>query len=66
MANEKGIVNHFKAVRREVSKTTWPTPEQVKKALAAVFVVVLAYAIMAGVFDFLIGALMDLVLSLKK
>lgn len=63
-SKEGGVVNYLKAVWREVKKTTWPTPEQVKKALIAVLMITFIYAIMTGVFDFLIGLVMQYVLQI--
>lgn len=63
-SKEGGIINFLKAVRREIEKTTWPTGEQVKKALLAVAVVVLIYALLTGVFDFLIGLVMQYILQI--
>lgn len=63
-SKEGGIINFLKAVKREVEKTTWPTSEEVKKALLAVAVVVLIYALLTGVFDFLIGLVMQYVLQI--
>ena len=63
-SKEGGILNFLKAVRREIEKTTWPTAEQVKKALLAVAVIVLIYALLTGVFDFLIGLVMQYVLQI--
>ena len=63
-SKEGGIINFLKAVKREVEKTTWPTSEEVKKALLAVAVVVLIYALLTGVCDFLIGLVMQYVLQI--
>ncbi len=63
-SKEGGIVNYLKAVWREVKKTTWPTQEQVKKALIAVLTVTIIYALLTGVFDFLIGLVMQYVLQI--
>lgn len=63
-SKEGGILNFLQAVRREIEKTTWPTAEQVKKALLAVAVIVLIYALLTGVFDFLIGLVMQYILQI--
>ncbi len=63
-SKQGGIINFLKAVRNEIEKTTWPTSEQVKKAIVAVAIVVLVYAILTGVFDFLIGLIMQFVLQI--
>lgn len=62
--NEGGIANFLKQVRKEIEKTTWPTGEQVKKALVAVAIICLVYALLAGVFDALFGLLMKYILQL--
>ncbi len=64
MASKSGILQFLKQVRAEIRKTTWPTWEQVKKALAAVAVVVIAYALMTGVADFIIGLAFRYILGL--
>jgi preprotein translocase SecE subunit len=63
-SKEGGIINFLKAVRREIEKTTWPTSDKVQKAIIAVAVVVLIYALLTGVFDFLIGLFMQYVLKI--
>lgn len=63
-SKEGGIINFLKAVKREIEKTTWPTSEKVQKAIIAVAVVVLIYALLTGVFDFLIGLVMQYVLQI--
>lgn len=63
-SNEGGIGNFLKSVRREIEKTTWPTSDRVQKAIAAVAVIVLIYALFTGVFDFLIGLIMQYVLQI--
>lgn len=63
-SNESGLINFLKAVWREVKKTTWPTSEQIKKALVAVLAVTVIYALLTGAFDFLIGLVMQYVLQL--
>ncbi len=63
-SKEGGIINFLKAVKREIEKTTWPTSEKVQKAILAVAVVVLIYALLTGVFDFLIGLVMQYVLQI--
>ena len=63
-SKEGGIINFLKAVRREIEKTTWPTSEKVQKALVAVTIIVLIYASLTGVFDFLIGLFMQYVLQI--
>ncbi|KAF5050253.1 preprotein translocase subunit SecE [Proteiniclasticum sp. QWL-01] len=62
-SKEGGIINFLKAVKREIEKTTWPTSDKVQKAIAAVAVIVLIYALLTGVFDFLIGLVMQYVLQ---
>ena len=62
-SKEGGIINFLKAVKREIDKTTWPTSDKVQKAIAAVAVIVLIYALLTGVFDFLIGLVMQYVLQ---
>lgn len=64
MASKGGILQFLKQVRAEIRKTTWPTWEQVKKALTAVGVVCIAYAVMTGVADFIIGLIFRYVLGL--
>ena len=63
-SKEGGFINYLKAVRREIEKTTWPTSDKVQKAIMAVAIVVLTYAILTGVFDFLIGHFMQYVLKI--
>lgn len=63
-SKEGGIINYLKAVRREIEKTTWPTSEKVQKAIVAVAIIVLIYASLTGVFDFLIGLFMQYVLQI--
>ena len=63
-SKQGGIINFLKAVRKEIEKTTWPTSEQVKKAIVAVAVVALVYALLTGVFDFLIGLIMQFVFQI--
>ncbi|PKK39639.1 hypothetical protein ABB02_00979 [Clostridiaceae bacterium JG1575] len=60
-SKEGGIGNFLMQVRKEIEKTTWPSREQVKKALVAVAVVVIIYALLTGVFDFVIGLIMKYV-----
>lgn len=63
-SKEGGLQNFLQSVRREIEKTTWPTSERVQKAIAAVAVIVLIYALLTGVFDFLIGLIMQYVLQI--
>lgn len=64
MASKGGLLNFLKQVKSEVRKTTWPTWEQVKKALTAVAIVCIAYAVLIGIADFIIGFVFRTVLKI--
>lgn len=55
MASNKGIVAFFKSVLAEIRKTTWPTPEEVKKTVLAVAFVCFIYVVLSGTSDFIIN-----------
>ncbi|ETA80293.1 MAG: preprotein translocase subunit SecE [Youngiibacter sp.] len=52
-SNDKGFLNFLKEVKREFKRITWPSQEEVKKALTAVVVICTIYMVMIAVSDLL-------------
>ena len=61
-----GILNFFKGVKAEIKRITWPNFEHTKKALIAVVLFSLAYALIVGGLDYVFQHLFETILSLKK
>lgn len=50
-SNGKGLVEFLKEIKREFKKITWPSQEEVKKALIAVAVICAIYLVIIAVSD---------------
>lgn len=61
-----GILNFFKGVKAEIGRITWPSFEHTKKALIAVVLFSLAYALIVGGLDYIFQHLFETIINLKK
>ena len=59
-----GIGKFFKNMWHELKKVTWPTPKEVMKYSAVVFVFMLIMGVIIGLIDFGSGALINLIVKL--
>lgn len=62
---KNGFLSFFKEVKAEVKRITWPTKNETKKALVAVVIFMLIYAILVGGLDAIFKTLLKLILNLK-
>ena len=61
-----GVLNFFKGVKAEIKRITWPSFEHTKKALIAVALFSLAYALIVGGLDYIFQHLFETIINLKK
>ncbi|MGL5243740.1 MAG: preprotein translocase subunit SecE [Sarcina sp.] len=59
------LTKFFREVKAEVKRITWPSKEDTKKAVLAVFVFAIAFIVLVGGMDFIFKNLFDLVFGLK-
>ena len=59
-----GIGKFFRNMWHELKKVTWPTPKEVVKYSAVVFVFMLIMGVIIGLIDFGSGALINLIVKL--
>lgn len=62
-AKKGGIINFIKGVKAEVKRITWPSTKDAKKALIAVILFTLVYAILVGGLDYIFQNLFGLILK---
>ncbi|MGG7079640.1 preprotein translocase subunit SecE [Clostridium sardiniense] len=60
-----GVFKFFKDVKAEFKRITWPSKNETKKALIAVFGFAVVYIILVGGFDYIFQNLFEVVLKLK-
>ena len=64
-SKEKGIFSFVKGIRNEIKRITWPTKEEVKKALIAVVTICAIYIVLIAFADFIYkGLLTEILLKL--
>lgn len=61
-SNSKGLVSFVKETRNEIKKITWPSKEEVKKAIGVVSVIVAIYIVLIAIADFIYNGLLTEVL----
>jgi preprotein translocase subunit SecE len=61
-SNSKGLVSFVKEIRNEISKITWPSKEEVKKAIGIVSAIVAIYIVLIAIADFIYNGLLTEVL----
>ena len=57
------IINVFKEYKAEIKRITWPTKDELKKAIIAVFVLCSIYVVYVGVLDSAFKSLFDLIFA---
>ena len=62
---KNGLVGFFTEVKAEVTRITWPSKDETKKAFIAVIVFTLMYTILVGGLDFIFKSLFEIILKLK-
>ena len=62
---KNGLVGFFTEVKAEVTRITWPSKDETKKAFIAVMVFTLMYTILVGGFDSIFQSLFNIILKLK-
>ncbi|MGL5353288.1 MAG: preprotein translocase subunit SecE [Clostridium sp.] len=60
-----GIMKFFREVKSEITRISWPSKNDTKKALIAVGVVGLIYMILVGGLDYISQSLFELIFKLK-
>ncbi|MGL5084393.1 MAG: preprotein translocase subunit SecE [Clostridium sp.] len=60
-----GIMKFFREVKSEITRISWPSKNDTKKALIAVGVVGLIYMILVGGLDYISQGLFELIFKLK-
>lgn len=63
---EAGLFKFLREVKAEVSRITWPSKDELKKAFIAVVFFAVVYMILVGGVDFILQNLFDLLFKLKK
>ncbi|QAA30806.1 MULTISPECIES: preprotein translocase subunit SecE [Clostridium] len=63
---EAGLVKFLREVKAEVTRITWPSKDELKKAFIAVLIFALVYMVLVGGVDFILQNLFDLIFKLKK
>ncbi|HCW74325.1 MAG TPA: preprotein translocase subunit SecE [Clostridiaceae bacterium] len=61
-SNSKGLVSFVKETRNEIKKITWPSKEEVKKAIGVVSVIVAIYIVLIAIADFIYNGLLTEIL----
>lgn len=59
-----GPIQFLREVRAEVKRITWPSKEEAKKAIIAVFIVAIAAIILVGSVDFVFKNLFEFIFRL--
>ena len=64
-SKEKGIFSFVKGIRNEIKRITWPSKEEIKKALVAVVTICIIYIVLIAIADFIYkGLLTEILLKL--
>lgn len=63
-AKAAGPIKFLREVQAEVKRITWPSKEEAKKAIIAVFIVVILAVILVGSVDFVFKNLFELVFKI--
>ncbi|MGL5764542.1 MAG: preprotein translocase subunit SecE [Sarcina sp.] len=63
-AKAVGPIQFLREVKAEVKRITWPSKEEAKKAIIAVFIVVILAVILVGSVDFVFKNLFELVFKI--
>ena len=61
-SKSKGLVSFVKETRNEIKKITWPSKEEVKKAIGVVSVIVAIYIVLIAIADFIYNGLLTEIL----
>lgn len=61
-SNSKGLISFVKETKNEIKKITWPSKEDVKKAVGIVSTIVLIYIVLIAIADFIFNGLLTEIL----
>lgn len=65
-SEKSGFFKFFREIKAEVSKITWPSKSDTKKAFTSVIVVVVMYMILVGGLDFVYKNFFEFLFKLLK
>ena len=61
-SNSKGLFQFVKEIKNEIKKITWPSKEEVKKAIGIVAVICAIYIVFIAIADFIFNGLLTEIL----
>jgi preprotein translocase subunit SecE len=61
-SNSKGLVSFVKEIKNELKRITWPSKEEVKKAVGVVSAICAIYIVLIAIADFIYNGLLTEIL----